>query len=141
MSPFYNPMMSRPDIFGGIGNFLNQMMMLKLIQQMYPGEGKETIGETPLPGGKEMEKTFERDIGGKNIVADIMSKFGTTPQGGQQLPPGLNLAPFLGATGMPTQEPTQFFSGQPPIGQTPLPPQGNVPQMLQMLGGLPGLMR
>lgn len=101
---FYSPLSASPDIGGGIQDLVQQFLMYKLIQGMYPGDKgkKETLRgmpkvgemfmpETPLPAQREMP----------------------------QLPMGQ----------MGQQQP----GGQPDIQQ--------ILQMLQMLGGIPGLMR
>ena len=111
---FYNPMQAGPDWGGGIQDLMSQFMMYQLISQMYPGE----------EGKKKGEKETLRGM----------------PKIGEM---------FLGETPLPPAQEIPF-GGQPPMGQMGQAPMGQaqqqpdiqqIMQMLQMLGGIPGLMK
>ena len=129
---FYNPMQAGPDWGGGIQDLMSQFMMMKMILQMYPDEkgkkgektpdiskvGEMFFGKPPVSPGKEIQ-------GG--AVDELMSSLMSQPQGAGQLTP----------------VPPARDMSQLPIGQSPMPQgkQIDLQQIMQMLGGIPGLMR
>ncbi len=108
---FYSPLQSGPDWGGGIQDLMQQFMMYKLISQMYPGEEGKKKGEKGTPRG--MPKIGEMFL----------------DQSPQDLPPSREMPPELSMM-------------QPPMGQAQQQPgidMQQIMQMLQMLGGIPGL--
>ncbi len=107
---FYNPMQAGPDWGGGIQDLMQQFMMYKLISQIYPGEkGKKKGDKETLRGMPKVGEMF-------------------LDQSPQDLPPA--------------REMPQLPMGQPPMGQAQQQPgidMQQIMQMLQALGGIPGL--
>lgn len=114
MAGFYDPLRAGPDWGGGIQDLMQQFMMYKLISQMYPSDEK---------GKKKGEKETLR---GMPRVGEMF-----LDQSPVDLPPQRE---------MPQLPMGQM--GQPPMGQAQQQPgidMQQIMQMLQMLGGIPGL--
>lgn len=114
---FYNPMQAGPDIGGGIQDLMSQFMMYQMLSKMYPGDEK---------GKKKGEKETLRG----------MPKVGEMFLPETPLPPAQEM-PFGGQ--LPMGQPQL---GQPPMGQAQQQPgidMQQILQMLQMMGGIPGL--
>jgi len=111
---FYDPMRAGPDIFGGLSDLFSQYMMFRLIQQMYPEEKGKKGEKDTLRGMPKIGEIF-RDVSPVD------------------LPPAQEI-PFGGQLPMGQM-------GQPPMGQGQQPPGIDIQQIMQMLGGIPGLMR
>lgn len=109
---FYNPMQAGPDIGGGIQDLMQQFMMYKLISQIYPSEeGKKKDEKETLRGMPKIGEMF-------------------LDQSPVDLPPQREMPQLpMGQMGQP-------LMGQ---GQQPQPDIQQILQMLQMLGGIPGL--
>ena len=114
---FYSPMQAGPDWGGGIQDLMQQFMMYKLISQIYPGEKGKKKGEKETLRG--MPKVGEMFL----------------DQSPQDLPQQREMPPELSMMQPP-------MGGQPPMGQAQQQPgidMQQIMQMLQMLGGIPGL--
>ena len=121
---FYNPLQSGPDWGGGIQDLMQQFMMYKLISQMYPGDekGKKKGEKETLRGMPKIGEIF-RDVSPTDLPSAREMPLGGLRLGG--LPEMMNLP-----------------MGQPPMGQAQQQPgidMQQIMQMLQMLGGIPGL--
>ena len=107
---FYNPMQAGPDWGGGIQDLMSQFMMYQMLSKMYPGEEK---------GGKGKDE---------GIPETPLPPAREIPMGGPRLgslPDMMNLP-----------------MGQPQMGQAQQQPgidMQQIMQMLQALGGIPGL--
>lgn len=55
---FYDPMQSGPDFGGGIQELMQQFMMMKMIQAMYPGKTTEELSTSPLPEKRDVKNLF-----------------------------------------------------------------------------------
>ena len=117
-------MKAGPDWGGGIQDLMSQFMMFQMLSKMYPGDEK---GEK---------------VGGKETYAPYLNALlqGTGKIGGESipetpLPPAREMPPELSIMQPP-------MGGQPPMGQAQQQPgidMQQILQMLQMLGGIPGL--
>ncbi len=114
---FYDPLRSGPDWGGGIQDLMQQFMMYKLISQMYPGDKKKK---------KKGEKETLRGMPKVGEMFLDQSPVDLPQQ--REMPPELSMM--------------QPQMGQPPMGQAQQQPGIDIQQimqMLQMLGGIPGL--
>lgn len=110
-------MQAGPDIGGGIQELMNQFMMMKMIQQMYPGKSKEELSTSPLPKKRDVREIFHSL--GLNPGDETEAQFDYTtgvkkPEGilGQALQ-SLGILPWASALGFLTSAPSMISAGVP----------------------------